>query len=135
MKRIVYILLLFFALSSCGVTAKYIGKSYAPTNHVELYMIWEDVPRDYEVMGFADATPNTFSSIEVAQKKLEEMALKKGADAIVFDEIEEKYLNPALETIETTEKDIHGVYTTRVKTVETADIFSTLKVTFIKFRK
>lgn len=134
MKRLVSVFLLLFMLCSC-VTTKYIGKSYAPTNHVELYMVWEDVLGDYEVMGFADATPNTFSSIEAAQKKIEAMALKKGADAIVFDEIEEEYLNPTLETIETTEKDVHGVYTTRVRTVETADKFSTLKVTFIKFRR
>lgn len=134
MKRFVSICILLISLTSC-VSSSYVGKSYMPTTAVELFMNWEDVPMDYEVMGYADATPNTFSSIEAAQKKVEELARKKGADAIVFDGIDTRYGNPTLETTETMEKNIDGSITKKISTQEQRDVFNTLKVTFIKYRR
>ncbi|MDD4515922.1 hypothetical protein [Massilibacteroides sp.] len=121
--------------SSCGVSTQYIGKSYSPTSNVDVFMIWEDVPGDYEVMGYVDATPIGLSGIEDAQKKVEEVARIKGADAIVFEGIQESYSNPTLETTEKREKNADGGYTKTTQTTETVQKISTLKVTFIKYRR
>ncbi len=134
MKYLTVCFTLFF-LTSCIVSSQYVGKSYAPTSQVDIFMAWNDVPYQYEVMGYADATPEGLSSIADAQKKVEKMALAKGADAIVFDGIDTSYGNPKLETTEKTEKNVDGSYTKKITTEEKVDIFKTLKVTFIKYRK
>lgn len=134
MKRVAVFCMLLISLTSC-VSSSYVGKSYMPTTVVDLFMTWEDVPRDYEVMGYADATPQTFSSIEAAQKKVEGLARQKGADAIVFEGIDTRYGNPTLETTETAEKNTDGSYSKKITTEEKVPVFNTLKVTFIKYRR
>lgn len=135
MKRVVGFCFTLVFLTSCIVSSQYVGKSYAPTTLVDIFMTWEDVPRDYEVMGYADATPSGLSSIEHAQKKVEALARQKGADAIVFEGIDTRYGNPTLETTEKTEKNSDGTYTKKITTAENVEIFSILKVTFIKYRR
>lgn len=136
MKQLAFLLCVFFiGLTSCMVSSQYVGKSYAPTTSVDLFMTWDDVPYNYEVMGYADATPGGLSSIEDAQKKVEKLAQTKGADAIVFDGIDTRYGQPTLETTEKTEKNIDGSYTKKVVTEENVHIFKTLKVTFIKYKR
>lgn len=136
MKRLVFLLYIsFIYLTSCMVSSQYVGKSYAPTASVDLFMTWDDVPYNYEVMGYADATPQGLSSIEDAQKKIEKLAQTKGADAIVFDGIDTRYGKPTIETTGKTEKNLDGTYTTKLVTEENVQIFKTLKVTFIKYKR
>jgi len=98
-------------------------------------MTWQDVPGDYEVMGYADASPDGLASIEDAQKKVEQMARQKGADAIVLEGVERRLTSPpVLETKETHEKNANGGYTKKTTTTENVQMLETLKVTFIKYK-
>lgn len=134
MKRFFCYIVVIFLCASCIVSAQYVGKSYAPTNSVDIFMTWQDVPGDYEVMGYADASPGGLASIENAQQKVEELGRKKGADAIVFEGIDTSYGAPTLETKETKEKNLDGSYTKKTTTTENVQTFKTLKVTFIKYK-
>lgn len=134
MKYIVVICALLVGLTSC-VSAQYIGKSYMPTTSVDLFMTWEDVPGDYEIMGYVDATPNPLASMEDAQKKVERLACEKGADAIVFEGIDTRFGNTTYETTEKVDKNLDGSITKKTSTSKQREVFNTLKVTLIKYRR
>jgi O6-methylguanine-DNA--protein-cysteine methyltransferase len=85
----------FLVLSVLFVAAcakiDYIGQSYPPTTHVDLYFSDADIREDYQVMGHVIAQANEGISIESLQKQLEAKAREKGADGIVihgFDRIQ-----------------------------------------------
>jgi hypothetical protein len=85
----------FLVLSVLFVAAcakiDYIGQSYPPTTHVDLYFSDADIREDYQVMGHVIAQANEGISIENLQKQLEAKAREKGADGIVihgFDRIQ-----------------------------------------------
>lgn len=85
----------FLVLSVLFVAAcakiDYIGQSYPPTTHVNLYFSDADIREDYQVMGHVIAQANEGISIENLQKQLEAKAREKGADGIVihgFDRIQ-----------------------------------------------
>ena len=83
---------LFLVLFVAGCAKiDYIGESYQPTTHVDLYFSEEDIRVDYQVMGHVIAQAGTGISIERLQTKLEAKAREKGADGIVihgFDRIQ-----------------------------------------------
>jgi ribosomal silencing factor RsfS len=82
--------LLILFVAACA-KIDYIGQSYPPTTHVDLYFSEEDIREDYQVMGHVIAQANEGISIESLQKQLEAKAREKGADGIVihgFDRIQ-----------------------------------------------
>lgn len=82
--------LLVFFVTACA-KIDYIGQSYQPTTHVDLYFSQDDIRADYQVMGHVIAQAGTGISIENLQKQLEAKAREKGADGIVihgFDRIQ-----------------------------------------------
>ena len=82
--------LLILFVAACA-KIDYIGQSYPPTNHVDLYFSEQDIRQDYQVMGHVIAQANEGISIESLQKQLEAKAREKGADGIVihgFDRIQ-----------------------------------------------
>ena len=94
-KYTVSLLALFVLLvAACGQPVRYIGRSYPPTFHVDLYFSEEDITKDYQVMGraVAEATEG-YLSVEGLQEKLESKAREKGADGIIiygFDRIQKE---------------------------------------------
>ena len=85
-----FLLLLVLFITACA-KIDYIGQSYQPTTHVDLYFSDEDIREDYQVMGHAIAQAGTGISIERLQQQLEAKAREKGADGIVihgFDRIQ-----------------------------------------------
>ena len=84
------LLLLVLFVAACA-KIDYIGQSYQPTTHVDLYFSADDIREDYQVMGHVIAQAGTGISIENLQKQLEAKAREKGADGIVihgFDRIQ-----------------------------------------------
>ena len=82
--------LLVLFVAACA-KIDYIGQSYPPTTHVDLYFSERDIREDYQVMGHVIAQANEGISIESLQKKLEAKAHEEGADGIVihgFDRIQ-----------------------------------------------
>jgi hypothetical protein len=128
--------LLLIILTSCGVSTSYVGKTYPPTNEVDLYLDWRDVSPAYEVMGYIDATPSELNpKIEEAQKKIEQLAREKGADGIVIEGIEERTVtNPTSSTKEEATKNANGGYTKTSTTTINEGRARVLKATFIKYK-
>lgn len=122
-------------LTAC-VSVSYIGKSYAPTESVDLWFDWRDVPCDYETMGRIDASPRLFTSIEDAQAAVEKRAREEGADAVVFEGVRCDASAPEYKTTETSGKSIVDGSVTRT-TVTTAEqtVSHTLMATFIKYKR
>ena len=92
-KYTVSLLALFVLLvAACVQPVRYVGRSYPPTFHVDLYFSEEDITKDYQVMGraVAEASEGSFN-VEELQEELEAKAREKGADGIViygFDRIQ-----------------------------------------------
>ena len=74
---------LFLFVSACA-EVDYVGESYSPTAHVDVYFSENDVEKDYKVMGHAVAHAGEFVSIGKLQEALIKEARKRGADGIIM---------------------------------------------------
>jgi hypothetical protein len=86
-----HVLIVLFALSGLMVsctTTDYLGKTYSPTQHVDVFFSPQDVKRAYEVMGEIRAEGDDIVSYEAMQQKLEQEAMQKGADAILIEKLD-----------------------------------------------
>ena len=123
--------LLVFFVTACA-KIDYIGQSYQPTTHVDLYFSQDDIRADYQVMGHVIAQAGTGISIENLQKQLEAKAREKGADGIVihgFDRIQRGETTTYNEETKREEKkrSIAAI------TVTSADEERQIKAIFIKY--
>src|ERR1700761_496474 len=82
MKRYHFILIivLFFA-TSCSIAPQYSGTKYKRTDHVDVYYSFNDVKKDYTVIGHL--TSHKYSD-QVTQRNLVSWAERVGADAIIM---------------------------------------------------
>jgi hypothetical protein len=80
-------LALLVLLASGCVSVDYVGKSFPPTSHVDVYYSAADVKRPYTTMGEVraqvEAIPFTNSSQQLQEKLIAE-ARSRGADGIVL---------------------------------------------------
>jgi hypothetical protein len=84
------LLVLVLAAAGCAsVQLDFVGSSFPPTSHVDLYFNQEDIVRPHRVMGEASAVAPADSSISASQMQAElvEKAKANGADAILFTEL------------------------------------------------
>lgn len=72
------------ALFGCATT-DYVGQSYAPTEHVDIYFSTDDVERQFTVMGTAKTEGTEYLTFEAIEQQLVTDAMARGADAIVID--------------------------------------------------
>jgi hypothetical protein len=82
------ILFAFFVLMAGCTTTDYLGKTYPPTQHVDVFFSPQDVKRAYEVMGEIRAEGDDIVSYESMQQKLVQEAMQKGADAILIEKLD-----------------------------------------------
>lgn len=87
MKRSWPLLALAALVAGCA-HLDYIGESYAPTSHVDVYYSESNVPRAYTVMGEVIATGDMLVSSGKLQDKIRKEAQKQGADAVVLTSLE-----------------------------------------------
>jgi hypothetical protein len=80
--------LAFLALLAGCTTTDYLGKTYAPTQHVDVFFSPQDVKRAYEVMGEIRAEGDDIVSYESMQQKLVQEAMQKGADALLIEKLD-----------------------------------------------
>jgi hypothetical protein len=86
MKRLLLILCVAFILVRCA-TIHYLGDSYPPTQHVDLYFSEDDVQKEYKVIGRIEATADADELIYSTDKFTEairEKAQAKGADGVII---------------------------------------------------
>jgi len=91
MKNLILILLagiLFLLLINSCSTPSYFGKTYVPTQNVDVYLDECDVKKEYEVMGTSDIKQG-FNSLDKLQQKAIELGKTKGADGIIMKLTEE----------------------------------------------
>ena len=130
--RFVVLMLAVFALAGC-VSTDYLGKSYAPTTHVDLYFDPADIKKEYEVMGELTAEAELGSAEEMQEKIMEE-AMKKGADGVLLGGLD-KVITGESTSSDTTTKD-QGRKTTSTTTVSTSySEKKVIKARLIKYKQ
>ena len=125
-RTVVLILLMILFVSACGgddVDIDYLGDSYTPTSHVDVYFSEDDITEGYLVMGHATADGGT---TEVLQEELIERARESGADGIIFK---------GFDRVETGEQTIvNDIGDTSIVNTKTKSVLQ-VKAVFIKYNK
>ena len=124
-KIIVLILSMILFVSACGsdVDVDYLGDSYPPTSHVDVYFSEDDITEGYLVMGHATVDGG---DAEELQEKLIEKARASGADGIIFEEFDR---------VETGEQTIvNDIGDVEIVNTETTSVLQ-VKAIFIKYNK
>lgn len=81
---IYYSFLLIFVIVSC-IPIEYIGDTYPPTNNLEVFYSEKDIRPNHNVFGHILGSDASFEDIK-EQLKID--AMKRGADAILFTNID-----------------------------------------------
>lgn len=98
-------------LISCSPHADYIGKTYAPTTNVDIYMDLNEIKKDYEIMGEIKVQEDLFAGgTAKLQEKLIEEAKMKGADAVFIEGLDEVVVNTTSTTQGAVKDDKKGTY-------------------------
>lgn len=124
-KIIVLMLSMLLFLTACGddVDVDYLGDSYVPTSHVDVYFSEDDVTEGYLVMGHATADGG---DTEALQETLIEKARDSGADSIIFE---------GFDRVETGEQTIvNDIGDTSIVNTNTTSVLQ-VKAIFIKYNK
>ena len=79
--------ILFSFLASC-THINYIGKTYNPTENIDVYFSPTETEKEYEIMGHAISAGQIFVSVDDLRQKLLEEARVNGADAIIITAID-----------------------------------------------
>ncbi|MGC4022814.1 MAG: hypothetical protein QM734_13135 [Cyclobacteriaceae bacterium] len=82
------IILALLVMTSCGNRVIYFGRSYSPSTQVDIFFRESDIKNPHEVMGKLVYEVSAKKRSEKVQNKLMNVGKKKGADAIIFDDIE-----------------------------------------------
>lgn len=77
------LMILFITLLAACSTPSYFGKSYSPTQNVDVYLDKVDVKKTYITMGSTNLAKG-FSSLDVMQQKVIELGKAKGADGVIM---------------------------------------------------
>ena len=124
-KIIVLILSMILFVSACGsdVDVDYLGDSYPPTSHVDVYFSEDDITEGYLVMGHATVDGG---DAEELQEKLIEKARERGADGIIFE---------GLDRVKTGEQTIvNDIGDVEIVNTDTKSVLQ-VKAIFIKYNK
>ena len=117
------LMLLFFTACGDDVDVDYLGDSYAPTSHVDVYFSEDDVTEGYLVIGHATADGD---EAEDLQETLIEKARENGADGIIFEEFDR---------VETGEQTIvNDLGDVEIINTDTTSVLQ-VKAIFIKYNK
>jgi hypothetical protein len=128
-------LLAFFALLTSCTTTDYLGKTYPPTQHVDVFYSPHDVTRAYEVMGEIRAEGDDIVSYASMQQKLVQEAMQKGADAILIEQLD--MTETGSTTVENKTRERHRRRTSSSTAVSTTSIEKDRLITakLLKYRR
>ena len=125
-KTVVLILSMILFVTGCGgddVDIDYLGDSYSPTSHVDVYFSEDGITKGYLVIGHATADGE---DTEALQEKLIEKARESGADGIIFE---------GFDRVETGEQTIvNDIGDTSIVNTKTKSVLQ-VKAIFIKYSK
>lgn len=84
MKALIHLLIiLFIALLASCAKPSYFGKTYSPTQNVDIYLDKTDVKKNYITMGSTNLAKG-FSSMSAMQQKVIELGKANGADGVIM---------------------------------------------------
>jgi len=115
MKMRLWIPVVLLLLAGCA-SIHYMGESYPPTQHVDLFFAEKDIQKEYKVIGRMEATADADEIVYSSEKFTREILKKageKGADAIVILDFGKVMTgtNESRSRTRTTEKREHGTVT------------------------
>ena len=125
-KISVLILSMLLFISACGgddIDVDYLGDSYTPTSHVDVYFSEDDVTEGYLVIGHATADGG---EVEDLQETLIEKARENGADGVIFEEFDR--VKTGEQTI------VHDIGDMEIANTDTTSVLQ-VKAVFIKYNK
>ncbi len=117
MRRAIFMPVLLILLSGCA-SISYLGDTFPPTQHVDLFFSESDVEKEYRVIGRMEATADAdelmYSTDKFTQAILKKAA-EKGADAVVILDFGKVTtgVNASRDRTETTEETNRGGTVTR----------------------
>jgi hypothetical protein len=81
-----FIAVFLIIAASCSPRINYLGKSYTPTQNVDLFFDEHDIKKEYEVMGVMknEGSELEYSDLDAIKKAMIEKARENGADALLF---------------------------------------------------
>lgn len=86
MHRLTFLVPFVFAplLSACNpVQTNYLGNTYEPTKHVEVFFEKGDIDRPYKVIGIAELIAPDGTDTDKYMQRIVNTARKRGADAVL----------------------------------------------------
>lgn len=126
------------ALAALLVTAcahiDYVGRTYPPTNKVDLYFDEHEVDAPYDVMGQIVARANDLVSAEKLQSKIMKKAGEKGADAVVITGLERYKTGESTSYEERTKERRRGTVTTGSSSTSDTNE-KEIRAIFLKYRE
>jgi hypothetical protein len=133
MKRLAIPALLTALLLTACAHIDYVGRSYPPTSHVDLFFDESEVRAQYDVMGQLIARANDLVSAEKLQAKIMRKAEEKGADAVVITGMERYKTGESTTYNESTKERRRRTETSGSST--TSDVNEKeIRATFLKYR-
>jgi hypothetical protein len=106
-SALILILVVSAFMSGCAKTS-YVGKTYAPTDNVDLFLDETSVTRPYEVMGQVSIDGESLVSTDKLQQKMLEEAKARGANAVLIEDYKEIYTDSSTSTNASTSTDKKG---------------------------
>ncbi len=122
------ILFIIGLLSSCAPS--YFGKTYSPTQNVDVYLDAGDVKKAHTTMGTSNMDQG-FRSLESAQQKVIEMGKARGADGVIMKLTEEVVSTQQSGLGVVTKKSKKNIITTSSSTTDVKK--KTIVATFVKY--
>ena len=124
-------------ITACAPTVQYIGRTYPPTTHVDIFFSMGDVKKEYEVMGKIDGKGYEFTDFQKIQDRIVQEAEKKGADAVVISDMNEQTVNVSKNSTTTSSgQATDNGYNSTTATVTTTNgqTIKTLHAEFLKYK-
>lgn len=130
-----YFLLFIPLLFACnfGTKISYIGNTFQPTQHVDVYVDESAVTNNYTVIGKGYIRRSYFSNVEEIQKKSVEKAKEKGADAVLIKDYYIPNTSAAINTTMHTDSVGKGTVSVGQTTVQQTGS-SGFNVLFLKYK-
>ena len=135
MMRLATTALLTCLATGCA-TVDFVGQSYPPTSHVDVFFAEKDVPREYEIIGKVLASGDEYVSASSLNTKLMARAREKGADAVIILEVSRTPMKTSPEVTETTtiSNDDKGKTITKTATAMTPADHNEIRALFIRYK-
>ena len=132
MKKLSLLLPLLFIFACTNID--YIGESYEPTTHVDIFFDEADIEYDYKVMGQVNATASAdFVDAEDMMEAIKKKAMEKGADAVLVLGLDKNIVSETT-TYEGETKDEGDKVTESGKTTTSTSTQNEIKAMFLKYK-